>query len=140
MSEPLFCEFAPILTNRPATKHQQTLKEIEMKFTDAISDFENYPASTDAFVKLKKNMEDLAMEDPDYAAVYLVIYGCSKKHHLYYEDQEVTPETSASAKEQMIEYLTFLREPVSQRDRGSALVALSKISYDYFTQGRVLEP
>lgn len=111
-----------------------------MKFTDAVSDFENHPAGTNAFVKLKNNMKDLAVEDPDYAAVYLVIYGFSRKHHLYYEDQEVAPETSASAKEQMIEYLTFLLGPVSQRDQAASLVTLSKISYDYFTQGRVLEP
>ncbi|MBE0402909.1 MULTISPECIES: hypothetical protein [Halomonadaceae] len=111
-----------------------------MKFIDAIEKFENFPACTDAFVKLKKDMNELIINDPDYAAVYLVIHDFSKKHHFYYEDQAVSPEVSDSAKKQMIEYLTRLKELVSNRNREAAFIALSAISHDYFTQGRVLEP
>lgn len=119
---------------------EKYLMSKETNFKDAISEFKDSPACTDAFVRLKLNMKILMQEDPENSAVYLIIYEFSRKHHIYYEDQAVSPETSKSAKDQMVGYLNLLEEAYVKHNKKLLFENLSGISYDYFTQGRVLEP
>lgn len=109
-----------------------------MNFSDVINQFEEEPPCTNSFVTLKKSMEKMIEEDPDFSAVYLIIYKISRSHHLLFEDQEISPSISLEAKEQMLGYLKLLKEPINDKDITQTHLKLSEVSFDYFMTDKIL--
>lgn len=109
-----------------------------MNFSDVVKQFADEPACTDAFVALKRNVGKLIEEDKEFATSYLIIYKISRSHHLLFEDQEISPSASISAKEQMIGYLKLLVEPICNRNLTLSYQKSSEVSYDYFMTDKIL--
>ena len=110
-----------------------------MKFQFIFENFKALPNGTDAFKQLKILCEQEISKDDnnlDSSALFF-IHRFAKNYVLLYEDQEVTPEFSQKAKNQLIDYMSELNTALISQDSNLILDTLNNISKKYFKSSKI---
>lgn len=95
-----------------------------MTFSILLEQFQNLPFGTDAFKQLKINCESqIAHSESDFEKTAIfIIYGFAKNYVLLYEDQAITAEFAAKAKNQLLGYMQQLDTAIKTQDQQQFLI------------------
>ncbi|MBP2546422.1 hypothetical protein [Acinetobacter guillouiae] len=110
-----------------------------MTFSILLEQFQNLPFGTDAFKQLKINCESqIAHSEADFekTAIFM-IYGFAKNYVLLYEDQAITAEFAAKAKNQLLGYMQQLDTAIQTQDRAIILNHLDQVTAHYMQSSRI---